>query len=98
VEDCQKGQAREHAPLLACARALRVWERGRDEVQGSVAVVLLLQFDKFAVLAPLLRLVEHRAGALGHNETLETLAALAVELVFEALRDTKELLNVVVAG
>ncbi len=85
VEDGEQGQAREHAALLALS--LRVWERGRDEVQGPVgvvAVVLLLHRDKLAVLA-LLRLAEDRTGTLGHNEPLEALAALAVEPVLEAL-------------
>ncbi len=87
VEDGEQGQARDHAALLARACALRVWERGRDEVQGPVgvvAVVLLLQCDELIVLA-LLRLAKDRTSAFGNNEPLDALAALAVELVLETL-------------
>lgn len=87
MEDGEYGQAREHASLLAGARALRLWERGRDEVQGSiasVAIIPLLQCDELAILG-LLQLAEKRTGTLGYDETLDTLTALAVEPDLEAL-------------
>jgi len=48
-----------------------------------------LRRDGLSVLV-FLRLAEDRPGAFGNDESLDTLAALALELVLEALRGTEK--------